>query len=144
MYGMKKYSDFSERKRLLESLYDGGVKVRDALKCCCKPLHESFMEGGEFFETAAQKIREGELPERAVLGSLDRYCALKDTDKKILSRFAHGLRAQDCDGQISNLELLINAIKLSLSDATTELKSKGGLYVKGSILAAAAVVLLMI
>lgn len=102
------------------------------------------MEGGEFFEVAAQKIRDGELPETAILGSLDRYSALKDSDKKILSRFARGLSAQDCDGQISNLELLISGIKLSLSDATTELQSKGGLYVKGSILAAAAVVLLMI
>ena len=143
MLGMKKYSDFAERKRVLENLYDGGIKIRDVLRCSCPPLHESFMSGGEFFEKAAQKIKDGSLPCDAVEESIGKYSALKPDDRKIIRRFARGLGAEDCEGQISNLELFINGIKTALSDASAELKAKGGLYVKGSILTAAAVVLLL-
>ena len=142
--GMMKYNDFAERKRILESLYDGAVKIRDILKCCCPPLHESFAEGGEFFERASQRIREGILPSEAVSETLEKYSSLKEDDKNIIRRFARGLGAEDCDGQISNVELFINGIKGSLSDAEAELRSKGGLYVKGSILTATAVVLLLV
>lgn len=144
MMGMKKYQDFFERKRILQSISDGSIKIKETLRCVCLPLHESFLCGGEFFSLASEKINEGMLPESAVNESAKRYPCLREEDRRIIARFARGLDAQDCKGQISNLEVFIKDMESALLHASAELKTKGTLYVKGSILTAAAIVLLLI
>lgn len=144
MFGMKKYNDFSERKRLLSDIFDGAVKIKNLLRCACPPMHESFLSGGEFFEAAAAKIREGTLPDQAVEDTMMHFPVLKDDDRVCILRFAHGLDATDREGQLSNLEIFINDTQNALAKAETELNTKGKLYVKGSMLTAAAVVLFLI
>ena len=110
----------------------------------CMPLYECFLSGGEFFEKAALCIKSGELPSEAVRNTALVTQCLKKGDKDIILRFADGLCAYDCNGQIANIELLLREIDGSIEDASGELKTKGTLFVKGSILAAAAVVLILI
>lgn len=142
--GMGKYSNFYERRRLLQSIYDGSIKIKETIRCMCAPLHESFLWGGEFFCLASRKIGEGLLPEEAVNESAREFPSLTAEDRRLISRFAHGLGATDCKGQLSNLELFTNDMEKALAVATAELNTRGKLYVKGSILTAAAVVLLLI
>jgi len=144
MMGMKKYQDFFERKRFLQSILDGSIKIKETLRCVCLPLHESFMYGGDFFSLASEKINEGMLPETAVSECAKYFSCLRDEDRRNIERFARGLDARDCKGQISNLEVFIKDTENALSRATAELNTKGTLYVKGSILTAAAIVLLLI
>lgn len=144
MFGMKKYTSLSERRKLLSDLSDGAIKMRNTLRCACLPLHETFLSGGEFFEKSAAKIRGGELPRQAVESVLGGYGGLTDEDRYCIFRFARGLDATDRDGQLSNLEIFIKDMEKALSSAETDLLTKGRLYIKGSILTAAAVVLLMI
>ena len=144
MMGMRKYGNFYERKRLLQSIYDGSIKIKENIRCICAPLHESFLCGGEFFCTASRKIGEGFLPEEAVCESAREFPSLTAEDRRIISRYAKGLNAEDCKGQLSNLELFTKDMEKALASATTELNTRGKLYVKGSILTAAAVVLLLI
>lgn len=144
MYGMKKYSDFSERKRILSDIYDGAIKVSNSLRCACLPLHESFLVGGDFFENAATGIRHGKLPMQAVEESMSQYPVLKNADKLNILRFARGLDAKDCNGQLANLDIFINDTKKALAESESELNTKGRLYIKGSMLIAAAIVLLLI
>lgn len=84
------------------------------------------------------------MPEEAVNESTREFPSLTAEDKRIISRFAHGLAAADCKGQLSNFELFTNDMEKALAGATAELNTRGKLYVKGSILTAAAVVLLLI
>ena len=144
LYGMKKYSDISMRKKFLEELFDDAAKIKNSLQCACLPLHECFLSGGEFFKTAASKIKTGELPSQAIEDSLQAYPILKIRDKECLRRFANGLGAGDCNGQIANLDIFINDVGKILKEAEDELNIKGKLYIKGSILSAAAIVLLLI
>ena len=82
--GIKKYGEFYERKRLLLIMRDGAEKIRGNLKCMCMPLYECFIHGGEFFEKAAKRISEGELPSSAVKISCDRLCQLTKEDRDAL------------------------------------------------------------
>lgn len=144
LFGMKKYNEISERKRILQQIYDGSTQVKNSLRCMCLPLHESFLCGGEFFESAAQKIREGISPSEAVKDTALSLHMLTGEDLRIVERFSEGLSAPDCKGQLANIELFAEALKTAISNAARELDSRGSLYVKGSILTAAAAVLLLI
>ena len=142
--GLRKYCELYERKRLLCIIRDGTEKIRGNLKCMCMPLYECFLHGGEFFENAAKAVCEGELPRIAVSISADRFHHLTSEDKECIRRFADGLCADDCDGQIRNTELFITELDRQIEKASSELETKGKLFVKGSFLAAAALVLILI
>lgn len=144
LFGMKKYNEIFERKKVLQEIYDGCMQVSNSLRCMCLPLHESFLYGGSFFESAAEKIGGGMLPCEAVKDTAYSLHALTGEDLRIIERFAEGLLARDCTGQLSNIELFSESIKTEIKNAANELDSRGKLYVKGSILTAAAVVLLLI
>ena len=143
-FGIKKYGEFYERKRILLIMRDGAEKIRSNLKCMCMPLYECFLCGGEFFENAAKRISEGELPSAAVKASCERLCQLTKEDRDCVIRFADGLFANDCEGQVRNAELFITEIERRIENASFELETKGKLFVKGSFLTAAAVVLILI
>lgn len=144
LFGMKKYNEIFERKRVLQEIYDGCMQVGNSLRCMCLPLHESFLCGGIFFESAAKKIRDGMLPCEAVKDTASSFHVLCAEDLRIIERFSQGLIAEDCTGQLSNIELFSESLKTEIKNAADELASRGKLYVKGSILTAAAVVLLLI
>lgn len=144
LLGMKKYNDFFERRKILESIRDGSMQVENSLRCMCLPLHESFIGGGEFFKSAAKKISAGMLPEEAVRETAHNIHTLNSEDLQLIERFALGLCAQDCKGQLANIRLFINELDGKIAHATNELNTRGKLYVKGSILTAAAIVLLLV
>lgn len=144
LLGMGKYNTFFERKRVLESIRDGSVRIENIIRTVCAPLHESFISGGEFYESAAKKIVSGFLPCDAVIDTASSYRCLKNDDLYIIQNFAKGLSADDCEGQLSNIRLFIKSLEISLENAKDELEKRGKLYIKGSILAASAVVLLLI
>lgn len=141
--GIRKYSELYERKKILCTIRDGAEKIRGNLSCMCMPLYECFLQGGEFFKKAAKTISEGELPATAVKMSADRM-ELTSEDIDCVYRFADGLCAMDCEGQIRNAELFIKELERQIEKASSELETKGKLFVKGSFLAAAAVVLILI
>lgn len=144
LIGTKKYNEFYERKRTLQSIRDGAQKTKNNLRCMCMPLYECFLSGGEFFEKAALHIAGGDLPSEAVRNTALAAHCLKKEDREIIWRFADGLSAHDCGGQIANIELFLRELDASIAEATKELNTKGTLFVKGSILTAAAVVLILI
>ena len=144
MLGIGKYNSLFERKRLLQSIYDGSIKIKETIRCIHAPLDESFLSGGDFFSSASKKIKSGYLPEDAINESMLEFPALTEDDKRLIARFARGLNAEDFTGQIANIELFSEDIKRSIAQATKELDTKGRLYVKGSILSAMAIVLLLI
>ena len=144
LYGIKKYNAFFERKWILESIRDGSIRVENVIRCMCAPLDEGFMHGGEFFISAAEKIRQGMLPSEAVRDAAAELHILKSEDLRITEGFAEGLCARDREGQLSNLRLFITALDSNIKNAASELETRGKLCVKGSILVAAAIVMLLI
>ena len=142
--GIGKYYQLSERKRILLLIRHGSEKIRSNLRCMCLPLYECFLLGGEFFSLAANEIESGMLPADALKKVANRLSPLKKSDKEIIFRFADGLSADDCKGQIANIELFISETDKNIKEAKEELNCRGQLFIKGSILSAAAVILLLI
>ena len=144
LIGNGKYSEYCERKRILCILRDGAEKIRSNLKCMCMPLYECFLYAGEFFEKAAGIMAQGELPSSAVKTLARELHQLTKEEKDCVYRFADGLCAKNCEGQIRNTELFISELERLIEKATGELNTKGKLFVKGSLLIAAALVLILI
>ncbi len=141
---MGKYNELSERKRVLSEIKAGAERIRNSLKCMCMPLYECFLGGGEFFEKAADLIYDGMLPSDAVKNTvLDIHCITKE-ERETLMRYADGLFAEDCEGQVRNTELFLSEIERCIESADAELNTKGKLFVKGSLLGATALVLILV
>ena len=144
LFGMRKYNAFFERKKALSEILDGARKIKTRLLTLRAPLHEIFMDTTAFFENAAKEIAGGVLPEEAVKSTAFKIEALTREDLVIIERFALGLSASSCEGQLSNLSLFITELEGKLAEASADLCGKGKLFVKGSILTAFAIVLLLI
>ena len=144
VWGIKKYNEFYERKRILCQLRDGARKIKNDLVTMCRPLHESFYGAGEIFSQAAKMAEESLLPSEAVLCSAQKVEWLRKGDIECISRFADGLSACDKDGQISNIDLFCRELDELIEKAKSELETKGVLFIKGSILMGAAVVLILL
>lgn len=144
LMGIKKYAELYERKRILQTIRNGAEKIKNNLRCMCMPLYECFLNADDFFKEAGELIGKGEFPSEAVRNTVFMYHCLKKEDRDIIFRFADGLTAQDCSGQIANVELFLKEIEGSINNASAELNTKGTLFVKGSLLISAAMVLLLI
>lgn len=144
LFGMRKYNAFFERKKELAQILEGARKINSKLLALHAPLHEIFMDTTPFFEESAKGIVAGYLPEEAVKNTAFKTEALRGEDIIVIERFATGLCASSCEEQLSNLAVFMTEIGENLAQATTELDLKGKLCVKGSILTAAAIVLLLI
>ncbi|MBQ3022627.1 MAG: stage III sporulation protein AB [Clostridia bacterium] len=144
LFGIKKYNTLFERKKALSEILDGARSINSKLSALHAPLHEIFMDSGTFFESASKRILAGQLPEEAVKSTAFQVTSLKKDDIRIIESFASGLCASSCEGQLSNLAVFTGEIEKKLMEASTDLDIKGKLCVKGSILTAAAIVLLLI
>ncbi len=144
LIGAGKYSSMCERLRMLAIICDGAERIRNNLKCMCMPLYESFLHGGEFFSKVSEYMAKGESPPDSVKMATDTVNCLEREDRELLFRFSEGLSRENCDGQIRNLDFLIEEIKKSMENAKQQLDGKGRLFLKGSLLVAAAVVLVLI
>lgn len=144
LFGMNKYLAFFDRKKNLADILVGARRINSKLAVLHSPLHEAFMDSSAFFETVSSKILSGQLPEDAVNETATGISSLKSEDLKIIERFSSGLCATSCEEQLANLTVFISELEKSLEEASNELGTKGKLCVKGSILSAAAIVLLLI
>ncbi len=144
LFGMNKYLAFFERRGNLAEILNGARRINSKLAVLGSPLHEVFMDSSTFFETVSSKILSGQLPEDAVNETAIEISSLKSEDLKMIERFSSGLCATSCEEQLANLKVFIIELEKSLEEATNELGTKGKLCVRGSILSAAAIVLLLI
>ena len=144
LIGMGKYNELYERKCILAEIKAGAERILSSLKCMCMPLYECFLGGGDFFKKAAELIADGMLPSDAVKNTvLDVRCITKE-ERETVMRFADGLCAEDCEGQVRNAELFLSEIERYIESADAELNTKGKLFVKGSLLGATALVLILV
>ena len=144
LFGTGKYNEFYERKRVLSEIREGARKIKNDLLSVCLPLHESFFDAGEFFKEAAQSIKQGSLPQEAVNYTAQKTRWLKKSDIEAIGRFSNGLSAYDKEGQLSNIDLFLKELDSLVEKSKEELETKGMLFVKGSVLLGAAIVLILI
>lgn len=144
LIGMSKYSRLYERKRNLSLILNGAERIHNNLKCMCMPLYECFLDGGEFFRKAAEKMSEGVTPTDAVMEVAQNMTSLTKEDISALERFSKGMSVHNCEGQMRNTELFINELSRNIKKSAEDLETKGKLAVKGYFLAATAVVLVLI
>ena len=87
LFGINKYNEIYERKRILIAIRDGARKIKNDLSSMCLPLHESFLDAGEFFLEAAHFTKEGMLPQEAVNTAAQKVPCLKKGDIECICRF---------------------------------------------------------
>lgn len=144
LIGMKKYNDLYERRRNLSVVRDGALKIENTLRCMCAPLYDCFLSAGSFFEKAAILMADGMMPPEAVIEASYSVSFFTKEDKDVFKRFADGLCAQDAQGQLVNISLFIKELDINIERAQNDVNTKGTLFVKGSILTALALVLMII
>ncbi len=141
--GTGRYEKIKERKHVLETVRDGTQKITDNLRCMCMPLYECFLKGGVFYNRAASYMKMGLLPCEAVKKAAKDFSFSKE-DYSCVCRFSEGLVAADCEGQIRNAQHFIGELEKSIAKTEKELDTKGKLFIKGSFLMAAAIVLILL
>ena len=142
--GMRMNYSLNERKRILSELLYFLQAIEGKLRCMCMPLDCCFNESGSVFYEASVYIKNGESPSSAIRKATEEMQYLKKEDKELLYNFSGGLTAEDCDGQIANVQLLSKGLTMNLDEATKEAKLRGRLSVQGCTLLGAAAVILML
>ena len=84
------------------------------------------------------------LPPDVVKKITDDTLCFCEEDRILLYRFSDGLYSEDCNGQIRNTEIFLSEIQKNNENACRALETKGKLFIKGSLLIAGAVVLVLI
>ena len=143
MLGTGRYAKLRERKYALEAVRDGAQKIHNNLRCMCMPLYECFLDGGVFFNKAAFYMQQGLLPGDAVKKAGKEFCFSED-DYNSVCRFSEGLMAADCEGQIRNTLYFIGELEKNIAKADKDMETKGKLFIKGSLLTATAVVIILL
>lgn len=144
LLGLRKRYSLYKRLNLLRECESAALTVEARLRCLRLPLDECFSGCGGIFSDAAVIIQQGSPPLEAVKKAASRTEFLKDCDRTIFYEYAEGLSSDDCEGQLSNIKMLSLRLGALIEDASAEVAKYGKLAVEGSILAGAAIVLLMI
>ncbi len=129
--GRKRLADRVEE---LERLRWELGRLRARMASCGMSLEDCF-DQSLLFAPAAEGLRVGEPPERALL-----RCGI-DTDG--LTLFAAGLGAETLDGQLRNVDLFDGSVAEAVSVARDELAKKGRLYLGLGVLGGAAVCVML-
>lgn len=132
MSGRKKLAD---RVAKLERLRWELGRLRAKIGGCVLSLEDCFAES-ELFGPAAEGIRRGEPPEKAIL-----RCGIESEG---LALFAAGLGAETVEGQLRNIDIFTESTAAALAAAREELAKKGRLWVGLGALGGAAVCLIFI
>lgn len=143
MIGAEKYSVLCERRHILSCAISGIKSVEGMIKCCYAPLDECFRQAGGIFYEASQYIEMGVTPAEAMIEA-SKKPSLTELDREAFAAFANGLNAADRDGQLSNAHLLETQLVSRIAEAENDIKTKGTLALKGSVLIGGAVVILLI
>ena len=142
--GLKKRSTLYMRLKLLRETQSAVCAAEAKLRCMRIPLDECFDSCGSVFTEASLNIRNGMLPSEAIKNAVDSESFFNENDRDVLYEFSNGLSADDCEGQISNFRLLSERLKPLIKNASDEAAKKGRLVLEGSILAAAAIILIIL
>ncbi len=144
LVGTNEYTATCERKHTLKSILSSLRLMEGVLRYQCPPLEDCFRKSGGIFLNASKFIEKGLSPCDALKKTISEERFLLNEDKSALYRFANGLYIEDCDGQIANLKALSKEMALLCEDATESVKTKGKLYLRGSVLIGAAFFILLI
>ena len=143
MIGAQKYSELCERRHLLSGAMSGIKSIEGRIKCCYAPLDECFRQAGGIFYEASQYMDKGVTPGEAVLEASKKR-ALTERDREAFALFANGLNAADREGQLSNAHLFEAQLVSRIAEAEEDIKTKGSLALKGSMLIGGAALILFI
>ncbi len=122
------------RVRELERLRWELGRLRARMASCGLSLEDCFGQS-ELFSPAAEGLRRGEPPERALT-----RCEISAEG---LTLFAAGLGAETLDGQLRNIDIFSENVTDAVRTAREELSKKGRLYLGLGVLGGAAVCVML-
>ncbi len=144
LVGARKYNLMCERRHLLENIRSSLRYLEGTLRITGAPLEECFFKSGSIFRDASLLIKKGTSPRDAIRKTALSNSYLEKGDKEALFLFAEGLFAEDCEGQIKNVQALSEKINSFCAEASESIKTKGKLFLRGGVLCGAALFILVI
>lgn len=121
-------NELKDRLKLLKEIHQNAIYIKSELEYRAPDLEECFKGRGVLFSKAYAYIEKGCLPMDALIKACNDLKSLSKEDREIITLFAENLRAEEVNGQISNIEWFINSMNERISFAHEEYKTKGRLY----------------
>ena len=145
MMGFIMAGELGERCRELKDIYQSAIHIKTELEYRGADICDCFNRRGRLFSKAYRYITDDALmPPDAIKEACRREKLLKDDDKAVIFAYAENLNKEDLGGQIANVSLLIENLRLRIKDAEEEYASKSRLYKSGGLLTGLGFIILIL
>ncbi len=137
--------ELGERTKALKEIYQSAIHIKSELEYRSADICDCFNRRGKLFKEAYKYIQsESLLPCEALKKATDEAMYLKDEDRAVINSYAENLNAEDLGGQIANVNLFLENLRLCIRDAEEEYHSKNRLYKSGGAIAGLGFIILLL
>lgn len=137
--------ELHERTKTLKEIYQSAIHIKTELEYRGADICDCFNRRGKLFNKAYKYIKsEGMLPSEALKKASCETNYLKEADRAIIDTYAENLASEALSGQIANVNLLLENLRLSIRDAEEEYRSKNRLYKSGGAIAGLGFIILLL
>lgn len=137
--------ELGKRTRALEEIYRSAIHIKTELEYRGADINDCFNRRGELFARAYEYLhQEGILPCDALKRACKEALYLKEDDRAAINTYADNLNCEDIGGQIANVNLLLENLRLCIRDSEEEYRSKNRLYKSGGVIAGLGFIILLL
>lgn len=137
--------ELGERTKMLKEIYQSAIHIKAELEYRGADIQECFNRRGRLFKTAYSYLTcEGITPTEALKKACFETMYLKDDDRTIINAYADNLDAEDLGGQLANVKLFLENLRICIRDAEEEYHSKNRLYKSGGAIAGLGLIILLL
>ena len=137
--------ELGERTKMLKDIYQSATHIKSELEYRGADICDCFNRRGKLFSIAYKYIKsEGLLPADALKKAADEAVHLKATDRTVIAAYADNLKVEDLGGQLANVRLFLENLRLCIQDAEEEYRSKNRLYKSGGAIAGLGFIILLL
>lgn len=134
--------ELNERTKVLKEIYQSAVHIKSELEYRGADIKECFNRRGKLFKLAYKYLEEGLLPASALKKACREIKCINDEDRAVINTYADNLNAEDLGGQIANVKLLLENLRICIRSSEEEYKTKNRLYKSGGVITGLGIIIL--
>ena len=133
------------RVKALKDIYQSAIHIKSELEYRGADICDCFNRRGKLFSQAYKYIKDNSLsPTEALKKAAGENAYLKIEDCAVIDAYADILNAEYIAGQIANVNLFLENMRLCIREAEEEYQSKNRLYKSGGAIAGLGVIILLL
>lgn len=137
--------ELGKRTKSLEEIYRSAVHIKTELEYRGADINDCFNRRGRLFAQAYKYLqKEDILPCEALKRACKEALYLKDEDRAVINTYADNLNCEELGGQIANVKLLLESLRMCIRDSEEEYRSKNRLYKSGGVIAGLGFIILLL